>query len=90
MSRIIITMAILSIVFSVSAQNHSKADKLNDQGLKLYKAGSFEAAINSFSEAIEMSSSLTGKENNFATNNLAAHGPSGNYAERVFVVDPRT
>ena len=90
MSRIIITVAIFSLVFTINAQNLRKADNLIEQGLRLYKAGSFEAAIDAFSEAIEITSSLTSSQRYLRGNDLADRASGASFGEQIFAVDPRT
>ncbi len=57
MSRSIIFAAIFCLLFSTHAFTQS-VSSLNSKGLKLYKEGKFEAAIDAFTKAIELSSSL--------------------------------
>ena len=90
MSRSALIIAILFLLVSANAQDPSKAASLNQRGLKLFKEGKFDAAIEAFSKAIEVSSMIVSRRNDIADSSLAALQPHESLASPVTAVDPRT
>ena len=79
-------IAILFLILSAAAQDPSRTATLNERGLKLYKAGKFQAALDAFSEAIQVSSSLVRKRE-MPGNSLAERDQA---VQTVSAIDPRT
>lgn len=90
MPRIFLIFAVLFLSIPAHAQDPSKAASLNQRGLKLFKEGKFEAAIDAFSKAIEVSSSFVSNRNDIEHKSLAALQPHESLASPVTAVDPRT
>lgn len=90
MFRITTSLAVLILTSCLFGQNLQKADDLNDRGLKLYESGDYDAAIEAFNKAIDLTSRLTKPVS--AKTNLFPPSSSdeASLADSIRVVDPRT
>lgn len=84
-------LAILIFSSLIFGQDYRKADELNDQGLRLYESGDYDAALKAFNRSIEIVSGLSRKPK-VNKSSLASSAELADFAlvDQVRVVDPRT
>src|SRR5262245_38324572 len=90
MSKLFISLALVSLSLCVYGQDSKKADDLLERGLRSHEKGDYAAAIEDFTQVIEITAGLRPARDSKQRKNFAETVDEAAQRANVSVVDPRT